>query len=234
MPSQQYSVKVQQEIFSNFWEKFSQQVKNNEGSVDFPTGTDLKPHHITTIVRLPAHIANKLAEEVKSISTDDYHYPSSDIHLTLINLDRLLGNQGQINWLRLKKLITEEMNPLPHLSFTVRGINIFPTTVFAEIYDENGTLEAYREAILRAVRTYLSADFNLSDHAALVPGITFANLIRFKNRPSATIVEAIKDRREIDFGAFEPREFEFVTTNKLLSVDGTIVNSVVPISKARF
>jgi hypothetical protein len=123
------------------------------------------------------------------------------------------------------------MSQLSSLSFAVRGIGTFPTTVFAEIYDENGVLEAYREAILRAVRTYLSLNFNLSSYTALVPGVTFTNLIRFKSKPHPTIVEAIKDRRKIDFGTFEPSEFELVTTNKLLSDDGTIIDSVIPISK---
>ncbi len=231
MPARLYPISAQQEIFLDFWDRFSQQVANNEGTVDFPRDTDLKPRHITTIIRLPEDIAEKLAEQIKTICPNDYHYPISDMHLTLINLDKLLGAREHVNWQHLSALITEETSNLSDLTFTVRNINIFPTTVFAEIYDENGVLEAYREAILRAVRTYLSLDFDLSNYTALVPGITFTNLIRFKNKPNPAIIDEIKNKRVMGFGTFKPSEFEIVTTNKLLSLGGTIINSVVPIGK---
>lgn len=233
MPARLYPINTQQEIFLDFWNRFSQQVTNSEGAVDFPRNTDLKPHHITTIIRLPEDIAEKLAEHVKTICPNDYHYPTSDVHLTLINLDKLLGDQEHVNWQHLSALITEEMSNLSDLIFTVRNINIFPTTIFAEIYDKNGVLEAYREAILRAVHTYLSLDFNLSNYTALVPGITFTNLIRFKNKPNPAIIDGIKNKRAIEFGTFKPDKFEIVTTNKLLSIDGTIINSVIPISNVQ-
>ena len=183
---------------------------------------------------MPEDIAEKLAGQVKAVCPNDYHYPTSDIHLTLINLDKLLGAQEHINWQQLSALMTEEIENLPSLTFTVRNINTFPATIFAEIYDENGVLEAYREAILRAVRTYLSLDFDLSNYTALVPGITFTNLIRFKSRPNPAIVDAIQNERTVKFGTFKSNKFEIVTTNKLLSIDSTIINSVIPISKVEF
>lgn len=234
MSARLYPINAQQEIFLDFWNRFSQQVANSEGTVDFPRDTDLKPHHITTIIRLPKDIAEELVEQIKTISPNDYHYPTSDMHLTLINLDKLLADQEHINWQYLSTLMTEEINNLPSLNFIVRGINIFPTTIFAEIYDKNGVLEAYREAILRAVRTYLSLDFDLSNYTALVPGVTFTNLIRFKNKPSPAIIDEIKNKRAMEFGAFKPDKFEIVKTNKLLSIDGTIIKSVIPTSKVEF
>lgn len=231
MPARRYSVDTQQEIFLDFWNRFSKQIADDRGAVDFPTEAELKPHHITTIIRLPEHIVEKLAEQAKGLCPNDYHYPTSDMHLTLINLDKLLGNREQINWQQLSALMTEETSNLPSLDFTVRGINTFPTTIFTEIYDTNGVLEAYREAILRAVRTYLSSDFNLTSYTALVPGITFTNLIRFKSKPDPSIIDAVKSKRTVELGTFKPSNFEIVTTNKLLSSEGTIIHSVVPINK---
>lgn len=234
MPAHHYSVHTQQKVFLDFWNRFSQQITNNEGAVDFPSDDGLKPHHITTIIRLPEDIANKLVQQTISICLNDYRYPTRDIHLTLINLDELLGSQEKVDWQHLSSLMTEEVSDLPSLVFTVRNISTFPTTIFAEIYDEKGLLESYREAILRAVRTYLSLDFDLSNYTALVPGIAFTNLIRFKTKPNPAVIDEINNKRAIEFDTFKPSKFEIVTTNKLLSMGGTIINSVVPISEDRF
>jgi hypothetical protein len=154
-----------------------------------------------------------------------------DIHLTLINLDKLLGDQKDVNWQELGLCISKEVQKLPQLQFHIRGVSVFPTTVFAQIYDTNSALELYRAAIIKGVSTYLSKEIDITAITALVPGITFANLIRFRNKPDPSIVESIGFEREVEFGSFQPTKFEIVATNKLLSIDGTIVNTVVQLSK---
>jgi hypothetical protein len=226
-----YSVEEQEKIFSGFWSKFSEQIVSGRGVVDFPSGSDLQPHHITTVIRLPSGISEKLHKELSDIFFSHYHYPAEDIHLTLINLDKLLGDQKNVDWQELDLCISKEVRELPQLQFHVRGMGVFPTTILAQIYDTNSTLELYRAAIIKGVGTYLSKEIDITSITALVPGITFANLVRFKSKPEPSIVELIGFKREKEFGSFHPTKFEIVTTNKLLSTDGTITNAVVQLGK---
>jgi hypothetical protein len=228
MPNREYSVEEQAQVFSGFWTKFSQQIKDNDGKVDFPSGSELLPRHVTTIIRLPDGMAKRLQSDFADICPDDYHYPFGDIHLTLINLDKLLGEQENIDWQALGKRISGYVHELSPLELQIKGINVFPTTIFIEVYDQTGALEMYRRAILQGVSSYLSENINLESHTALVPGIAFANIVRFKHNPSPSIVASIEQKRDMHIGTFTPAAFEVVTTNRLLSRDGTIVNAIIP------
>lgn len=222
-----YSIKEQKKIFLGFWDKFSEQIVSNQGTVDFPSESDLYPHHITTVIRLPLEISEKLHQELNDVLPSDYHYPIKDTHLTLINLDKLLGRQKNIDWQELGLRIFKEVQFLPKLQFHVRGIGVFPTTVFAQIYDVSGSLELYRAGIIKGVGVYLSKKIDITTVTALVPGITFANLIRFKVKPGPLFIKSISYKQDIDIGSFQPAKFELVTTNKLLSANGTITNAVI-------
>jgi 2'-5' RNA ligase len=195
-----------------------------EGNVDFPDAAELYPHYTTTVIRLPKTLSEKLAGEVRSACADDYHYPTEDVHLTLLNLDSLLLGHQNIDWVALGAHITQASKGLPALEFEIRGIGIYPTTVYAQAYDMHGGLELYRNAIAKAVASYLQVE---ASAAALVPGVAFINLVRFKNKPERSLVEFIRNKREIKAGTFKPTEFEVVTTDKLLSKPNTVQRAVI-------
>jgi 2'-5' RNA ligase len=224
MPTFKYSIPAQEQIFSGLWDKFSQQVMTGEGSVDFPDAAELYPRYTTTVIRLPKTLSEKLAHELQGACAEDYHYPTEDVHLTLLNLDSLLLGRQDIDWVALREHIAQAIKGLPALEFEIRDIGIFPTTVYAQAYDMHGGLELYRNAIVKAVASYLQVE---ASAAALVPGVAFINLVRFKNKPEPSLVEFIRNKRETEVGTFKPTEFEVVTTDKLLSKPHTIQRAVI-------
>jgi 2'-5' RNA ligase len=230
MASPMYSPKSQRAIFTGFWKQFSTQIINRQGTVDFPTDDELLPHHITTVIRLPQHLANELFEKLATVCTDDYHYPSTDIHMTLLNLDKLLDYQKDIDWGSLANAIHAAIEGLPELHFRLKGIGVFPTTIFAQAYDESGALEQYRSAIAKAVIGHHPLDINPNEIKALVPGITFANVIRFKQKPNPEIIQVINNLRDFEMGSFRPKEFEIVTTDKLFSANHTVVHTTLQLA----
>jgi hypothetical protein len=171
-------------------------------------------------------MAEQLQNILRDLCPDDYHYPASDMHLTLINLDKLLSEQKDIDWQLLANCISERISMLSSLEFEIAGLNVFPTTIFVEIYDKNGMLEIYRDAIVKGVKSYLPTNLPADKYNALVPGVTFTNAIRFKNIPAPAIIEAVSKMRNINIGTFRPAELELVTTNKLFSQEGTVINSI--------
>lgn len=221
--SHSYSLEEQKNIFSQFWSKFSAQIISGDGVVD----SELSSRHITTIVRLPVDIATRISDGCKDVAPYDYHYPVEDLHLTLINLDKLLGHQKDINWDKLGMCIAEEIKNLPPLELHIRGVGVFPTTIFAQVYDANSVLELYRMGIVKATKAYLSIDEPNDGMSALVPGIAFANIVRFKEKPTPTLIESIRKMREYEFGVFNPLGLEVVTTDRLLSKNGTIVRKII-------
>lgn len=231
MSIKRYSIDEQKQIFADLWDKFSVQIKNGNGTVDFPNGDELSPHHVTTIIRLPQAIAGQLRAMLADICPNDYHYPPSDLHLTLINLDKLLRDTPEVDWQSLGLHISEYVSKLPALEFEVGGINVFPTTLFAEIYEKTGVLEAYRNAIIQGVGSYLSVDLNPDDYGALVPGITFTNVVRFKSTPLPSVIDPVTKLRTMSIGSFKPTTFELVVTNRLLSIDGTAIKTTVALSQ---
>lgn len=230
MASFVYSVDEQEKVFSGFWDKFSTQIAGGQGAVDFPTGNDLLPHHITTITRLPQNLASGLYEKLGGICPEEYHYPSTDIHMTFINLDKLLNYREDIDWNGLANAISSAIEGLPELHFRLKGIGVFPTTIFAQAYDESGVLEQYRSAIAEAVTNHQSLNISPDEIKALVPGIIFANVIRFKQKPQPEIIQAIGNLRNLDIGAFKPTKLELVATNKLLSLEHTVVHANIQLN----
>ncbi|HSW77241.1 MAG TPA: hypothetical protein VLG36_00395 [Candidatus Chromulinivoraceae bacterium] len=218
-----YSIEEQENIFSEFWNRFSAQIISGDGVAD----SELTSRHITTIIRLPVNVATTISNECKDIGLFDYHYPTQDIHLTLINLDKLLGNHKDVDWDKLGRRISDEIENLPHMKFSVKGIGVFPTTVFAQVYDTNSMLELYRVSIIKGVKSYLAMDDTTDEIRAVVPGATFANIVRFKDKPDSKLVESIRKMHGYDFGESDPVSFEVVTTDRLLSKGGTIVHNII-------
>jgi hypothetical protein len=81
----------------------------------------------------------------------------------------------------LGRKISKETEDLPPLNFDIKGLGVFPTTIYAQAYEKSGNLELYRSAISKAVVAYLAVE---AIARALVPGIAFVNMIRFKRYPS--------------------------------------------------
>ena len=218
----------QQATFKRLWDRFSRQVSNNDGFVDYPDQTGLRSQYVTTVVRLPQDIAQKCFSSLALELPNDYHYPMSDMHLTLLNLDALLANHALDNEQKmvLVEKIEKSISTLPPLEFKVSGLGLFPTTIYAQIYDVNEALEIYRKAIKDAVNELTGGE---SDGQALVKGIAFANLVRFKQKPGPKLVGIINNLREVEFGSFTAARFELVTTDKLLSQENTRIHKPIPL-----
>lgn len=218
----------QQAIFDDFWNRFSAQIKNNDGQVDFPSESELAPVHATTIVRLPVHIASdysKLLHEIKTAYPDHYYYPETDMHFTLLNLDTLMPKRSAADIEAATKAIQLAVSQLPPLVANINRIGLFPTTIFAEIYDESGTIEQYRTAIKQAAQTALS--IGSTEAQALVKHVAFVNLVRFTHTPDPELVSLVEKIRDPHASTFTVDAFEFVETNKLLSSSRTIVHQKI-------
>lgn len=226
-------IQQQQAVFEDFWLRFSEQVKNGEGQVDFPSQVEMKPTYTTTVVRLPPELTERclhLVKEIRAAYPDHYYYPKSDMHFTLLNLDKLItANNGEIDPDSVTRNLKQALANLPPLEINVTGLGLFPTTIFAKLYDVSGVLEEYRTAIKSAVVDTLA--IAETDTKALVEGIAFVNLVRFRHTPEPELVNLVKGMRDTGLGTFRAGNVELVETNKLLSLSETIVRGTITLEK---
>jgi 2'-5' RNA ligase len=216
-------------VFEDFWRRFSAQVRNGEGKADFPSDSELKAQHHTTVVRLPKELAQrcaKLIQPLKEQFPDHYYYPAQDLHFTLLNLDALINanTAPAVDFAFIADSLKQTIAGLPPLTLQLKGLGLFPTTIFAQVYDTSGTIELYRTAIRETVRKSLSLDIDVEP---LVKDIAFVNLGRFKHTPEKEIVETVEAHRRTEIGTFTVDAIELVTTDRLLSKPNTTLNGAI-------
>lgn len=216
-------------IFQDFWTRFSASIKEDGTACDYPAPEEQYPQYNTTVIRLPEPIQHQLATAAKFLLPDAFHYPAHTIHLTLINIDLLLVGQPSPDWSALSRIIQKELGSLQPLQLAVRGINVFPTGIFAQIYDVRGNIEEYRSRIVQATARLHPGDTRIK---AVAPGAAFANLAKFQQRGiEYDFTKVLRAYRERDFGSFSPSALELVTTDRLLSDAATVHRGTIKLSQ---
>jgi 2'-5' RNA ligase len=227
--SHTYSLEKQAAVFEDFWHRFNTQVRNGEGKIDFPPPSELTARHHTTVVRVPSDLAQRCAaliQPLKEAFPDHYYYPAQELHFTLINLDAFVGasRASAVDFVAIAEGLKQSVALLPPLTLQLKGLGIFPTTIFAQVYDTSGTIELYRTAIKKTLQALLSLDVD-AEH--LVKGMAFVNIARFKHAAGPEIVDALEKYRQADIGSFTAEAIELVTTDKLFSRSNTVVHDTI-------
>lgn len=212
----------QRDEFSDYWNRFSHQIAIGKGIGDLSTVKDLKPVHVTTVMRIPNHLATEIANISKEIAAKypgHYLYPMNELHFTFINVDAFFPNGFSLHDQSVIDDLRSVLKTLPPLEFEMRGLGVFPTTIFAQLYDIHGVLEEYRMAINDTIRA--TCGLNNVENKGLVKYVAFTNLIRFKSVPDPHIIDLIEQQRDRFYGSFAASELDLVTTDKLFSTKNT-------------
>lgn len=169
----------------------------------------------TSVVRLPAEVAARLALQLERLRGRDpqhYYYGADSLHVTVRNLDALPAAR--------LPAAREAIASQPPFELAVRGLNLSRHTVFAAVHPLDGTL--------RALRRELAALAGAG--AGRLPDLAFANVVRFSGRVSREFVSELARLRRADFGSWLVTEVELVRTDRLLSPEGTDVLDRIPLS----
>src|SRR5215212_9529120 len=118
-----------------------------------PSGPDA-PLHCGVMIRPPAHVVRSVApalERLREISPHHHYYPLDSMHVTVGSVDRFLsdGSDAAARLAELRAII----GSYPSFDLTVRGLNISPSTVFAQVIPQSRTLRALRTDLRRLGRT---------------------------------------------------------------------------------
>jgi 2'-5' RNA ligase len=195
-----------------------------------PSGPD-EAWHYTVVVRPPPHVVLSVApalERLREVGPHHYYYPPDSMHVTVGGVGRFLrgGTDAAARRAELRALIGSH----PSFDLTVRGLNVSPGTVFAQVVPHGGTLRALRTG-LRTLGRQAGGAGGLGTYARdLLPHM---NIVRFSGRVTGGFLDEVSRSRQAWFGRWTVREVEVMRTDTLLSREGRQVLERIPLAPIR-
>jgi hypothetical protein len=162
---------------------------------------------------------------LREISPQHHYYPDDSMHVTVGNVGRFLSD-GSDAAARLAEL-RAVVGSYPSFDLTVRGLNVSPSTVFAQVIPRGGTLRALR-AELRGLGRRSGGTSGLGSYVrALLPHM---NIVRFSGHVTADFLDEVSRSRLACFERWTVGEVELMRTDTLLSREGRQVLARIPLA----
>jgi 2'-5' RNA ligase len=224
--------------FALLWQRFDPELRETGGRVDMEVSNQnpVLRTVLTTISRLPTDVHARVAELQANFSRrfpSHYFYPPGDLHFTVRDCTAYVKNPESQNTVEINRLadrLNQIFGQFKAFSVELKGLNVFPTTVYLQLFDESGTLHAIRECINRELsKEYINTDI-IRRQLLPNPLLGFVNVIRFRESVPVEFLDIIARLREVNVGAFKVQRIELVRTDKLLSKENTVVYQAYTLS----
>ena len=165
--------------------------------------------YLTTIVRVPAHVAaglDPVLERLRALDPGHCYYAPEQLHVTLANLDGL-----RVPLARAEAVIAAA----PPLAFAARGLGVSPGTLLLRVEPVGDTFVRLR----RSLRALGDPPRGLRAAAVrpLLGRTAFANVARFSGPVSRAFLDEVGRLRPLELGSWTAREVDVVETDRLLS-----------------
>jgi len=193
-----------------------------------PMGPDSAWYHLAVVVRPPAQVVPSVMPALKrlrEIDTHHYYYPPDSMHVTIGGVSQFLtdGLNAATRLAELRTLI----GSYPGFDLTLRGLNVSPSTVFAQVIPHSGTLRALRTD-LRMLGHPTNEASGLGHFVRdLLPHM---NIVRLSGRVTADFLNEVSRSRRVRFGRWTVREVELIWSDTLLSREGRLVLERIPLA----
>jgi 2'-5' RNA ligase len=216
--------------FRLVWLVSSAQLRLSAGSALHslpPSGPDAALHY-TVMIRPPAHAVTSVVaalERLRGISSHHYFYPADSMHVTVGGVSRFLsdGSNAAARLAELRAII----GSYPSFDLTLRGLNVSPFTIFAQVIPHSRTLRALRTD-LRMLSRQAGEAIGFGDYVR--DFLPHMNIVRFSGRVTADFLEEVSASRQEWFGRWTVREVEVIRTDTLLSREGREVLARIPLA----
>jgi 2'-5' RNA ligase len=171
-----------------------------------PPSSLYAPLHYTVVIRPPAHIVTSVVsalERLREISPHHYYHPADIMHVTVGSVRRFLSDGSNV------AVFPDELRAIirsyPSFDLTLRGLNVSPFTVFAQVIPHSRTLRTLRTE-LRMLRRQEGGASGFGNYVRdLIPHM---NTVRFSGRVTAEFLDEVSRYRQVWFGRWTVREVE--------------------------
>jgi hypothetical protein len=221
-------------VYDDYWSRFGTQIAAGRGVGEFSEMTS-QVVCATIVARLPGWVSATLVEALSPLRAnhpEHYFYPAETIHFTLIDVSQL-AEENDFGRILLAAshafsvLVDELLGERP-FKLRLRGLGVFPTTIFGQLLDVEGRITGLREHISDSIRR----ETGVVLRPPVSPGLVFANLVRYSAVPRVEILEEIDPLRAKPELSFEVTDLEVVVTDKVLSSKNTTVHERLKLAGA--
>jgi 2'-5' RNA ligase len=187
--------------------------------------------HLAAIIRVPSRVASSVTpalDRLHQYSPHHHYYPPETMHVTVRKLGSFPSDDSDVA-ARLGEL-RRVVGSQPSFDLTMWGLNLSPTTVFAQVFPHDRTFHSLRRQLggMADHSVSQSSSERLIDVAARNPA--HANVVLFSGGVTTEFVREVSRFRRIHFGRWAVREVELVRSDKLLSREGSHVIERIPLA----
>ncbi|MEO5790167.1 MAG: 2'-5' RNA ligase family protein [Gelidibacter sp.] len=172
---------------------------------------------LSLIIRPSVAIKNeiqKFLNELNSIEPNQYYYPNSDIHITVISvISCYSGLQlSQIKVPAYIKLIANSLKNQEAMTLSLKGITASASCIMIQGFTNDDSLNQLRD---RLRKEFINSDLEQSMDERYLIQTAHATVFRFKEKlaQKEKFLEIIEKYRAYDFGTFSVDGIELVYNN---------------------
>lgn len=160
---------------------------------------------------MPGDLAESAVRAARSLpgSAGHYVYPPGDLHLTVANLDSAVLRGAE-----LLRACQQVAAATPPFQVRMHGLGMTAHSVYAQVWDQTGSLWRLRRELAAATGGPLSLPRRL---------LGFVNLVRFLGPDVRGMHDAVRHLRHLELGSLDVDAIEIVRTDKVLATDATTV-----------
>ena len=166
--------------------------------------------HLTSVVRVPAGLAQTLADATHALpgAAGHYLYPHGDLHLTVLNVDAA----RQPRLAERVEAVAAALAPAAPFPVVLAGLGVSRWSVYARAYDPAGSLWRLRAQVADATGSRPPLPLRL---------LGFVNVLRFVRPEVGELLAGLAPMRRVPLGVFDVAAVEVVRTDRVLSAAGT-------------
>jgi 2'-5' RNA ligase len=167
-------------------------------------------------------------EGLRQRNPHHHYYPPETMHVTIRKLGQFPPDDLDVGARLAELRRTAALHP--SFDLTVWGLNLSPTTVFAQIITHDQTFHSLRRHLggMADRSVYQSSSERILDGVAR--NLTHANVVRFSDMVTRGFIKEVSRFRRACFGRWTVREVELVRSDKLLSREGLHVIERIPLA----
>jgi len=169
-----------------------------------------------------------ILERLRQQNAHHHYYPADTMHVTIRKLGQFApddpGAAARLDHLR--RIVASH----PSFDLTMWGLNLSPTTVFAQVFPHDQTFFSLRRHLggIAGRNVEQSSSERITDGVAR--NLAHANVVRFSGSVTTGFIRELSRSRWTSFGRWTVREVELVRSDKLLSRAGVHVIERIPLA----
>lgn len=169
---------------------------------------------LSLIIRPPIAIKNEIQrflDELKSVEPNQYYYPNSDIHITVISIISCYSGLklSQINDPEYIQLVEKSLKTEKDLTINLKGVTASPSCIMIQGFIKNNNLNDIRDNLRRGFK---SSELEQSMDERYLIQTAHATVFRFREKleQKEKFLKIVKNYRDYNYGTFEVDEIELV------------------------